>query len=605
MARFNFCDGDYTSQSITADCQLTNNWYPELLESGQGKSQIALYPTPGLSIFSALPETCRLNGSFAINGRMFQAAGSHLYEIFSNGTYIARFAIANDSKPVSIAAAQVIAGQGTPQLAIVSAGSLYVMNLLTNTVTIPPGLVGTPLQIVYVDGYYILLNTNGEFQFSTGLDATTWPGIETEATTSYPDQTIGIASVHRQLFTLGQLKGTTYYNAGDQPIPFDEVSGGDFEQGTLSAWSLVPLDNTLFFIGQNKEGAAIAWRLSGYTPVRISTHGIEYAWQGYTTISDVVCYGYQDQGHTFYVCYFPTANVTWVYDVATQKWHRRSFWNATTGQKTAHRSCSHAYCFGQHLVGDWASGNVYSMSIAQTMDFGNLIQRNRRATHLSIEDERIFYYSLQVIAESGLTPTQTLPGTATPTIFNIQDSASAYWNVGINDLGRFTTTPAANINTGSLFLNDSGNTSSWQITVIPVTGGVDVVPVPYNPGFPTYYMMYSNTGTSQWRINVLKVSSTLGNLQASFVATVYRNPTMMLRWSDDAGHTWSNWHPADTGAPGAYKSRVKWRRLGHARDRVFEVQASDPIPWRLIDAYLKSSNDEVTERLTDRARKMA
>src|SRR5208283_1518018 len=119
--------------------------------------------------------------SLAINGRMFQAAGNQVYEIFANGTFTARFTIANDGKPVSMAAAQVIAGQGTPQLAIVSAGSLYVMNLLTNVMSIPPGLAGTPFQIVYTDGFFILLNTSGVFQFSAPLDATNWPGIETQA----------------------------------------------------------------------------------------------------------------------------------------------------------------------------------------------------------------------------------------------------------------------------------------------------------------------------------------------------------------------------------------------------------------------------------------
>src|SRR5271157_2392869 len=199
MGRFNFCDGDYTSQSVVADCQLTENFYPEIVESQQGKSQIVLYPTPGLAIFCTLPEICRLNGSLTINGRMFQAAGTHVYEIFANGTFVSRFAIANDNLPVSMAAAQVIAGQGTPQLAIVSASTLYVMNLLTNVMSIPPGLAGTPFQIIYVDGYYFLLNTNGIWQVSIGLDATNWPGIETEATTSYPDQSVAIASTHRQL----------------------------------------------------------------------------------------------------------------------------------------------------------------------------------------------------------------------------------------------------------------------------------------------------------------------------------------------------------------------------------------------------------------------
>ena len=503
MARFAFCGPSYTSQSVSADCQTTKNFYVETIESGQGKAGQVLYPTPGLAVFSTLPAgNCRPNGSLAINGRMFQAAGNTLYELFSNGTYIARGIIGNDNLPVSMAAAQVIAGQGTPQLAIVSNGSLYVMNLLTNTWTIPAGLAGTPFQIKYVDGYYILLCTNGVFQFSIGLDATNWPGIETQATTSYPDQTTAIASVHRQLFTQGLLKGTTYFNAGDNPIPFDEVSGGDFEQGTGASWSLVPLDNTLFFIGANKEGAGVAWRLAGYTPQRISNHAIEYLWQNvYPTISDAVCYGYQDSGHTFYVCYFPTANKTWVYDVATQMWHQREFWNSATGQNTAHRSCSHAYCFGQHLVGDWASGNVYQMSITQTMDFGNLIKRIRRAPHISNENEWMFYQSLQIDMEVGLTPSQLLPGQAPPTYYVLADPSSALWDIGINDVGALTSTPTAFANSQSLYLTDPTGATSWQVNVNTL-GIISTTATTVSTLYPQNILMYSATGQSQWNVTV-------------------------------------------------------------------------------------------------------
>jgi len=65
------------------------------------------------------------------------------------------------------------------------------------------------------------------------------------------------------------------------------------------------------------------------------------------------------------------------------------------------------------------------------------------------------------------------------------------------------------------------------------------------------------------------------------------DPLAMLRWSNDGGQTWSNVLNASAGPIGAYAQRVAWRRLGSARDRVFEVSVSDPIPWRLVDAYLE------------------
>jgi hypothetical protein len=65
------------------------------------------------------------------------------------------------------------------------------------------------------------------------------------------------------------------------------------------------------------------------------------------------------------------------------------------------------------------------------------------------------------------------------------------------------------------------------------------------------------------------------------------DPQYMLRWSDDGGQTWGNevWMPG--GRIGAYTTRAIWRRLGMARDRVYELAFSDPVASRLIGAYVK------------------
>jgi hypothetical protein len=68
-----------------------------------------------------------------------------------------------------------------------------------------------------------------------------------------------------------------------------------------------------------------------------------------------------------------------------------------------------------------------------------------------------------------------------------------------------------------------------------------------------------------------------------------QTPQAMLRWSNDGGSTWSNEHWTSIGKIGAFKNRAIWRRLGMARDRVFEVSVSDPINAVIVSANLKSS----------------
>lgn len=65
------------------------------------------------------------------------------------------------------------------------------------------------------------------------------------------------------------------------------------------------------------------------------------------------------------------------------------------------------------------------------------------------------------------------------------------------------------------------------------------------------------------------------------------DPEILLRWSDDGGHIWSDYHSIKIGKIGAYKHRAIWRRLGRSRNRMFEVVCSDPIKLVLIDGFLE------------------
>lgn len=67
------------------------------------------------------------------------------------------------------------------------------------------------------------------------------------------------------------------------------------------------------------------------------------------------------------------------------------------------------------------------------------------------------------------------------------------------------------------------------------------------------------------------------------------DPQVILRWSDDGGHTWSNEHWRSMGKIGEYGRRVIWRRLGATgklRDRVLEISGTDPVKIAIMGAEL-------------------
>jgi len=61
----------------------------------------------------------------------------------------------------------------------------------------------------------------------------------------------------------------------------------------------------------------------------------------------------------------------------------------------------------------------------------------------------------------------------------------------------------------------------------------------------------------------------------------------MLRWSKDAGRTWSNTYTLSLGFQGEYEKRVIKPMMGRARKLVVELSWSDPVGIAIAEAFLE------------------
>ncbi len=477
MARFGFVGPSYTSQSVNAACQRCVNWYVEAIEVPNENQPAVLYPRPGKTVFCTLSGS-KVRGIFRTKtGRTFAVSGTELVELFSNGTTIVRgTGLVNDGLPATFAASIL-------HLLVTSGGSAYVLTLATNAFAAQSINGEVISQVAYIDGFFLaLVAASQKFYISAVLNALSWPALQVIQVSVFPDNVLAMIASHRELWLFGETRSVVYYDAGTAQI-FEMIPNSLIEQGTGAMWSPVNLDNTILWFGADERGTGIAWRADGYTPRRVSNHAVENEWQSYGTISDVISYTEQRDGHSFWMLYFPTANKTWVYDVATNLWHERSYLNTGNGQIEADLAQCHVFAFGKHLLGDRQSGNVYESAADAYDDAGSPIRWVRRAPHISDEQRWTFFYKLQVLLESGLGPQPPL-------------------------------------------LDGNGNP---------------------------------------------------------------RDPELNLRWSDDGGHTWSNEYPVGVGQAGNFRKRAMWLRLGRSRDRVFELNCSDPIPWRIVDAFIETA----------------
>ena len=106
-------------------------------------------------------------------------------------------------------------------------------------------------------------------------------------------------------------------------------------------------------------------------------------------------------------------------------------------------------------------------------------------------------------------------------------------------------------------------------------------------GFTTEQVFYLTTQSGD---NLITQNDNY--IAAEITSTTLADPKVMLRWSDDGGHNWSNEHWTSMGGIGKFGQRIIWRRLGmttRIRDRVYEVSGTDPVKVAIMGAELHKS----------------
>jgi hypothetical protein len=291
------------------------------------------------------------------------------------------------------------------QLFIACGGPSYIYNNSTGAfgpITDPdfPGA----LTVGYLDGYFVFIEPNSQKVWvTTLLDGTSIDPLDFASAEGSPDNLVSMIVDHREAWLFGTNSVEVYYDAGNADFPLQRIQGAYNEIGCAATFSVAKLDNGLFWLGADARGQGIVYRSQGYSGQRISTHAIEYAIAQYGNISDAIAYTYQQEGHSFYVLTFPSANATWVYDVSTQAWHERAGFD--NGSFTRHRSnCQMAYN-SEVVVGDYANGNLYAFDLDVYADNGNAQKwlRSWRALATGQNNlNRTAHHSLQLDCESGV-----------------------------------------------------------------------------------------------------------------------------------------------------------------------------------------------------------
>lgn len=207
------------------------------------------------------------------------------------------------------------------------------------------GLTIKPSHIAYLYGYIVVNDSDSDnfyisYQFPfERKDSTTnkvdknifqvgseeW-GNSGQSLQAYwaPDNTTALIANGSRLYTFGDRSYQMFQYTADVNAPFNSPDTAAFPIGLKAVNSLCQLGSTVVWLGSSDIGNNGIYVLQGGTnATRVSTPEIEREISKFETVKDAVGQIWQDNQHVFYCISFPTANVTYCYDLTEQVWSNR------------------------------------------------------------------------------------------------------------------------------------------------------------------------------------------------------------------------------------------------------------------------------------------
>ena len=330
----------YQLDSVQASGRRLVNIYPEVVPDGE-KTKVILKRSPGIRDWATAGTNGR--GLHVFNDALYAASGSKLYRVASNGTPTELGDI-NGTGLVSM-------DHNVDSLVVVATPSAYYYNGAFGQITDPDFTSRGASKVTFLDNWMIFLEPDSGRQFAADFgQVLNFNALNFATAESNPDNTIDLLSNQSQLCQFGTASVELAYNSGSSGYPFVRLpSGGKLELGALCANSAACADNSFFWLASDRT----VRRLSGITPVRVSTHAIEAVIEKFTTVADAYGFSFTLAGHVFYVLTFPTAARSFIFDITSGQWHERESY-----LQGRWAPISYAYCYGRHLVQDHATGRI-------------------------------------------------------------------------------------------------------------------------------------------------------------------------------------------------------------------------------------------------------
>jgi hypothetical protein len=300
----------------------------------------------GLTEFATLPTT-GIRAAIEVGDYFYCVFGRVFYRVDTIGNYTVLGNIPTD-EPVTI----VRNRRTSPQIGIVSDRLYYVYDTVDGSFTRVTGPSSAtdfePTSITILDGYGILPVSNSKWYTTALDDLTSVDALDFAEAESDPDDIVRAATREGEVVLFGRDTIEWWQDTGGTDFAFARSQA--IRLGCIGAGVVAAVDRTLAWIAQD----GTVRLMSGYGGDRISDHAVERAIASVDP-STISATSWWRNGHTFYA--ISSAEWSWVYDLATSKWHERKSYDQSRWDIAV---CAR---FGlQWLAGSSSTGELYVMS---------------------------------------------------------------------------------------------------------------------------------------------------------------------------------------------------------------------------------------------------
>lgn len=336
--------GIYTDTSPSIRVSYPLNLIPVAQQSGV--SQYYLKPADGIVETGTGPGVDR--GAILWNGVLYRVMGSKLVTVGDDGTVTEIGDVESDGKQVSM-------DYSFDRLAVVSNGKLFYYNGTTLSEVTDPD-VGTPLDIVWVDGYFFYNDSDSNLVVTELADPAQIDPLKYGSSEIDPDPVLAVAKIKNEPYAINRYTIEVFRNIGGTGFPFQRITGAYIEKGAVGTHAVCEYGSGLAMVGGGRHEQPSVWIAATGQTQNIATREIDEILATYTEtqLSDILVEYRNDRSSQLLYIHLPDR--TLVYS-ADGTWFVLTS-DARVDQFSQYRARNIVWAYGKWCVGDPTSSRV-------------------------------------------------------------------------------------------------------------------------------------------------------------------------------------------------------------------------------------------------------